>query len=67
MNARIFFEYAYLAVCVISIYLAMGYWQTDEKQSFYLYIAFAVASLAMFFLRRRSRKRGSGKGDSQSS
>ncbi|WP_212897651.1 LPXTG cell wall anchor domain-containing protein [Capnocytophaga cynodegmi] len=64
MNARIFFEYAYLAVCAVSIYLAVEYWQTEQKQSFYLYIAFAIASLAMFFLRRKNRKRNERKDNS---
>lgn len=57
MKARIFFEYAYLAICVFSIYEAVRYWNTSETQSFYMYVIFAVASLGMFILRRYTRKK----------
>ncbi|MDO4228393.1 MAG: hypothetical protein Q4C98_01135 [Capnocytophaga sp.] len=61
MKARIFFEYAYLAICIFSIYVAVGYWNTSEMQSFYRYVIFAVVSLGMFFLRRYTRKKNENK------
>lgn len=57
MKARIFFEFAYLGICIFSIYEAIRYSNTPDKQSFYMYVFFAAASLAMFFLRRKTRKR----------
>lgn len=65
MNTRIFFEYAYLAICGFSIYEAVRYWNSADKQSFYMYVFFAVASLGMFFLRRITRKRHEDKNSEQ--
>ncbi len=61
MNIRKFFEYAYLGICAFSIYEAIRYWNLVDKQSFYMYTFFAVASLGMFFLRRQARKRNENK------
>lgn len=58
MNIRKFFEYAYLAIAVFSIYEAVKYWQTDNSRSFWLYVVFALVALLMFFVRRRARLQG---------
>ncbi len=61
MNVRKFFEYAYLGVFALSVYEAIRCWNLADKQSFYMYVFFAVASLGMFFIRRQSRKRNENK------
>ncbi|EKY11656.1 hypothetical protein HMPREF9075_00548 [Capnocytophaga sp. oral taxon 332 str. F0381] len=54
MNARSFFDYAYLAIAAYAGYNAYEWWGKDT-QSCYLNLAFAVAAVAMFFFRRRLR------------
>lgn len=49
-------EYLYLAVAVISIYKIATLWHVDREGT-YIFIFFAVVSVAMFFFRRRYRKR----------
>ena len=49
-------EYLYLAVAIISIYQIITLWQGNREDT-YLYIFFAVVSIAMFLFRRRYRKR----------
>ncbi len=49
-------EYLYLAVAVISIYKIATLWSVDPKET-YIFIFFAVVSVAMFLFRRRYRKR----------
>lgn len=49
-------EYLYLVVAVASIYKIATLW-TINPQETYIFIFFAVVSLAMFFFRRRYRKR----------
>ncbi|MBR9853812.1 MAG: hypothetical protein GYB37_04430 [Algicola sp.] len=49
-------EYLYLAVAVISIYKVATLWSVDPKET-YIFIFFAVVSVAMFVFRRRYRKR----------
>lgn len=49
-------EYLYLAVALISLYEIGQLWNTNRERS-YLFIFFAVVSIAMFFFRRRYRKR----------
>lgn len=49
-------EYLYLAVAVISIYQIATLWSISPKET-YIYIFFAVVSIAMFAFRRKYRKR----------
>jgi len=49
-------EYLYLAVAIISIYKIITLWQGNREDT-YLFIFFAVVSIAMFLFRRRYRKR----------
>ena len=50
------FEFVYLAIAVISIYEVVTNWDTDRGRS-YIFIAFAVVSVFMFFFRRHYRKK----------
>ncbi len=55
MNGRIFFEYAYLAIaiyCAYQVYVLRG---SSQGSEWYMYIAFALAALAMFWFRRQTR------------
>ena len=49
-------EYLYLAVAIISIYKIFDLWETD-RQGTYIFIFFAIVSIAMFVFRRNYRKR----------
>lgn len=49
-------EYLYLVVAVASIYKIATLWSVNPKDT-YIFIFFAVVSIAMFFFRRRYRKR----------
>lgn len=49
-------EYLYLLVAILSIYKIVTLWGIDPKET-YIFIFFAVVSIAMFSFRRRYRKR----------
>ncbi|MDF0707337.1 hypothetical protein [Flagellimonas okinawensis] len=49
-------EYLYLAVAAISIYKIATLWSINPKDT-YIFIFFAVVSIAMFVFRRKYRKR----------
>lgn len=49
-------EYLYLAVAAISIYKVAELWSVAPKET-YIFIFFAVVSIAMFLFRRKYRKR----------
>lgn len=49
-------EYLYLLVAVVSIYKIVTLWALNPKET-YIFIFFAVVSLAMFTFRRKYRKR----------
>lgn len=49
-------EYLYLAVAIISIYKIVELWNVNRERT-YLFIFFAVISIAMFIFRRSYRKR----------
>jgi membrane protein implicated in regulation of membrane protease activity len=49
-------EYLYLAVAAVSIYKIATLWAIDPKET-YIFIFFAVVSIAMFLFRRKYRKR----------
>ena len=44
-------EYLYLAVAVISLYKIGELWSVDRNQA-YIFVFFAVVSIAMFLFRR---------------
>ncbi|SFB66498.1 hypothetical protein SAMN04487891_101101 [Flagellimonas taeanensis] len=56
INILKYTEYLYLAVAVVSIYKIVTLWSIDPKET-YIFIFFAVVSIAMFIFRRRYRKR----------
>ncbi|MCL6267670.1 hypothetical protein [Flagellimonas myxillae] len=49
-------EYLYLAVAIISVYKVATLWAEEPKET-YIFIFFAVVSIAMFLFRRKYRKR----------
>lgn len=49
-------EYLYLVVALVSIYKIITLWPVNPKDT-YIFIFFAVVSLAMFIFRRNYRKR----------
>ncbi|NDV44270.1 NfeD family protein [Flagellimonas sediminis] len=49
-------EYLYLAVAAISLYKIATLWSINPKDT-YIFIFFAIVSVAMFVFRRRYRKR----------
>ena len=49
-------EYLYLAVAIISIYKIAELWNVDRERT-YIFIFFAVVSIAMFAFRRNYRKK----------
>ncbi len=49
-------EYLYLAVAIISIYKIITLWEAD-RQGTYIFIFFAIVSIAMFVFRRNYRRR----------
>lgn len=49
-------EYLYLAVAIISIYKIVTLWEAD-RQGTYIFIFFAIVSIAMFVFRRNYRRR----------
>ncbi|MGB5436380.1 MAG: hypothetical protein WBM98_10865 [Maribacter sp.] len=49
-------EYLYLAVAFFSLYRIFTDWNTDREGT-YIFIFFAVVSLAMFAFRRNYRKK----------
>lgn len=49
-------EYLYLFVAIISIYKIITLWQGNREDT-YIFIIFAIVSIAMFIFRRRYRKR----------
>jgi membrane protein implicated in regulation of membrane protease activity len=49
-------EYLYLAVAIVSLYKIGELWNVDQNQA-YIFIFFAVVSVAMFLFRRNYRKR----------
>ena len=49
-------EYLYLAVALISLYKIGQLWNIDRNQA-YIFVFFAVVSIAMFLFRRNYRKR----------
>jgi uncharacterized membrane protein len=59
-------EYLYLAIFVVSLYEITKLWEADRERS-YLFIFFALVSIAMFFFRRNYRKRFENRKDAEKS
>lgn len=57
-------EYLYLAIFLVSIYEISKLWEADRERS-YLFIFFALVSIAMFFFRRNYRKRFENRKDAE--
>jgi len=51
-----FFEYLYIIMAIVSIYVAITNWQVDRNRS-YLFILFAIVAIGMFFFKRKFRKK----------
>ena len=49
-------EYLYLVVAILAVYKIATLWSVNPKET-YIFIFFAVVSIAMFLFRRRYRKR----------
>jgi membrane protein implicated in regulation of membrane protease activity len=58
MNKQIFkiFEYAYLVMFILSVFMIISSWETDRSKA-NLFMIFAVVSLFMYLFRRRFRKK----------
>ncbi|MDA8686111.1 hypothetical protein N9L94_03740 [Robiginitalea sp.] len=57
-------EYLYLAIFLVSLYEISKLWELDRERS-YLFIFFALVSIAMFFFRRNYRKRFKNRKDAE--
>lgn len=57
MSSKIYqlFEYAYIVMAILSIYMVVTNWESDRGQS-YLFAVFGVLAIFMFFFKRRFRK-----------
>ncbi len=51
-----FFEYAYLVIAIIFIVEAFLNWKINSQKS-YIYLAFAVLAIFMYFFRKKFRKK----------
>ncbi len=49
-------EYLYLAVAIVSVYKIGELWNVNRERT-YIFIFFAIVSIAMFIFRRSYRKR----------
>ncbi len=49
-------EYLYLAVAIVSVYKIVELWNVNRERT-YIFIFFAIVSIAMFIFRRSYRKR----------
>ena len=58
MNKQVFkiFEYAYLVMFILSVFMIISSWETDRSKA-NLFMIFAVVSMFMFLFRRRFRKK----------
>lgn len=56
MKFQKFFEFAYLVIAIISILEVIRSWGVQQERA-YLFLMFAVVSVAMFFFRSYYRKR----------
>jgi hypothetical protein len=57
-------EYLYLAIFLVSLYEITQLWEADRERS-YLFVFFALVSIAMFLFRRNYRKRFENRKDAE--
>ena len=57
-------EYLYLAIFLVSLYEITKLWEADRERS-YLFVFFALVSIAMFLFRRNYRKRFENRKDAE--
>jgi hypothetical protein len=50
-----FFEFAYIAMALFSVYLVVTHWETNRDRA-YIFVFFGVVAIFMFFFKRRFRK-----------
>ncbi|MFI2742991.1 hypothetical protein ACG2LH_09645 [Zhouia sp. PK063] len=51
-----FTEYLYVLVAIVSVIEIIALWNEDRTKA-YMFVAFAVVSISMFFFRRHYRKK----------
>lgn len=58
MTSKIYrlFEYVYVIMGVLALYVVISEWQTDRNRA-YLFLFFAVVAIFMFFFKRNFRKK----------
>ncbi len=58
MSSKIYqiFEYAYIGMFILSVYIVVTQWETNRDQA-YLFAFFGVVAVFMFFFKRNFRKR----------
>ena len=58
MGTKIYrlFEYAYILMAVLSIYIVITNWEVDRNKS-YLFAFFTIVAIFMFFFKRNFRKK----------
>ena len=61
-----FFEYAYIAMAILSVYVAITNWQIDRNRS-YLFAVFAVVAVFMYFFKRKFRLKTEERNKNQNS
>ena len=52
----ILFEYLYIVMAILSIYVAITAWEVDRNRA-YLFIFFGIVEVFMFFFKRKFRKK----------
>ncbi len=50
------FEYAYIVMAILSIYMAYTQWNEDRNKA-YLFAFFTIVAIFMFFFKRNFRKK----------
>ena len=58
MGTKIYrlFEYAYIIMAILSIYIVITYWSVDRNKA-YLFAFFTIVAIFMFFFKRNFRKK----------
>jgi len=58
MGTRIYrlFEYAYILMAILSIYIVVTNWDVDRNKAF-LFAFFTIVAIFMFFFKRNFRKK----------
>ena len=61
MGTKIYrlFEYAYIVMAILSIYIAIINWGVDNNKA-YLFAFFTIVAIFMFFFKRNFRKKIEG-------